>query len=181
MNTKYYISIWFFVHKIKLAYIFIGGLSAQATKLMYFIPIIYLLLTTLCLQEGHFFRLRAGRYLSLLPTRYDLTQGQWPEGRLKWGFGKGSGTIRDLSPGDYDAFSPTEGGPAKFGGLAASSLPLLGKARWQTSRGLDTRSMTRRSIKVGIKGGKVVHEPKLEPCLTVLVIGTLSAMWAWWA
>ena len=26
-----------------------------------------------------------GRNLSLPPTRYDLTQGQKPEGRLKWG------------------------------------------------------------------------------------------------
>ena len=31
--------------------------------------------------------LRRGRamYLSLPPTRHDLTQGQKPEGRLKWG------------------------------------------------------------------------------------------------
>ena len=28
---------------------------------------------------------RACRYLSLSPTRHDLTQGQKPEGRLKWG------------------------------------------------------------------------------------------------
>ena len=28
---------------------------------------------------------RANRYLSLSPTRHDLTQGQKPEGRLKWG------------------------------------------------------------------------------------------------
>ena len=29
---------------------------------------------------------------------------------------------------------------------------------------LDTRSMTRRSIKVGIRGGEVGFEPRLEPC-----------------
>ena len=29
--------------------------------------------------------------------------------------------------------------------------------------------------------GKVEHEPRLEPCLTLLAIGPLSAMWAWWA
>ena len=28
---------------------------------------------------------RGARYLSLPPTRHDLTQGQKPEGRLKWG------------------------------------------------------------------------------------------------
>ena len=27
-------------------------------------------------------------YLSLPPTRQDLTQDQWPEGRLKWGLGE---------------------------------------------------------------------------------------------
>ena len=32
----------------------------------------------------------ARRYLSLPPTRHDLTQGQKPEGRLKWGI-KGRG------------------------------------------------------------------------------------------
>ena len=46
---------------------------------------------------------------------------------------------------------------------------------------LDTRSKARRPIKVGIKGeGKVGNEPRLEPCLSVLLIGSLSAMWAWW-
>ena len=30
------------------------------------------------------------RYLSLPPTRQDLTQGQWPEGRLKWGLCEGN-------------------------------------------------------------------------------------------
>ena len=34
---------------------------------------------------GHKETLRARRYLSLPPTRHDLTQGQKPEGRLKWG------------------------------------------------------------------------------------------------
>ena len=46
---------------------------------------------------------------------------------------------------------------------------------------LDTRSKARRPIKVGIKvGGKVGNEPRLEPCWSVLLIGSLSAMWAWW-
>ena len=27
----------------------------------------------------------------------------------------------------------------------------------------------------------VGHEPRLEPCWTMLVIGPLCAMWAWWA
>ena len=30
-------------------------------------------------------RKRVLRYLSLPPTRHDLTQGQKPEGQLKWG------------------------------------------------------------------------------------------------
>ena len=55
-------------------------------------------------------------YLSLPPTRHDLTQGQKPEGLLKWDKGE----------------------------------------------------------------GKVGKEPRLEPCLSVLLIGSLSAMWAWW-
>ena len=54
-------------------------------------------------------------YLSLPPTRPDLAQGQWPEGRLK----------------------------------------------------------------EGIRG--VGHEPMFEPSRTLLVIGSLSTMWAWWA
>ena len=29
--------------------------------------------------------------------------------------------------------------------------------------------------------GKVGHEPRLKPCWTMLIIGPLSAMWAWWA
>ena len=52
------------------------------------------------------------RYLSLPPTRHDLTQGQKPEGQLKWGY----------------------------------------------------------------RGGEVGNEPRLEPCLSVLLIGSLSAM-----
>ena len=56
-------------------------------------------------------------YLSLPPTRQDLIQSQWPEGRLQW----------------------------------------------------------------GLEEWKVGHESKLEPCWTMLVIGPLSAMWAWWA
>ena len=55
-------------------------------------------------------------YLSLPPTRQDLTQGQKPEGRLKWGWG----------------------------------------------------------------GGKVGNKSRLEPCWSVLLIGSLGAMWAWW-
>ena len=45
---------------------------------------------------------------------------------------------------------------------------------------LDTRSKARRPIKVGIKGREVGNEPRLEPCLSVLLISSLSAMWAWW-
>ena len=33
----------------------------------------------------------------------------------------------------------------------------------------------------GLEEGKLGHEPRLEPCLTMLVIGPLTAMWAWWA
>ena len=37
--------------------------------------------------------------MSLPPTRHDLTQGQKPEGRLKWDKGEGrSGTSRDSNP-----------------------------------------------------------------------------------
>ena len=38
-------------------------------------------------------------YLLLLPTRQDLIQGQWPQGRLKVGIrGRGAGTSRGSSP-----------------------------------------------------------------------------------
>ena len=40
--------------------------------------------------------------------------------------------------------------------------------------------MTRRSIIEGLGEGKVGHEPRLEPCWSLLVIGLLSAMWACW-
>ena len=33
----------------------------------------------------------------------------------------------------------------------------------------------------GFGEGKVKHKPRLEPCWTMLVIGPLSAIWAWWA
>ena len=47
--------------------------------------------------------------------------------------------------------------------------------------GLDTRSKARRPIKVGDKGeGKVGNEPRFEPCWSMLLIVSLSAMWAWW-
>ena len=53
--------------------------------------------------------------------------------------------------------------------------PIFVAASHQTR--LDTRSKARRPIKVGIKGrGKVGKEPRLEPCLSVLLIGSLSAM-----
>ena len=46
---------------------------------------------------------------------------------------------------------------------------------------LDTRSKARRPIKVGIKGRvKVGNEPRLEPCWSMLLIGSLGAMWVWW-
>ena len=32
----------------------------------------------------------------------------------------------------------------------------------------------------GLREGEVGYEPRLERCLTMLVIGSLSAMWAWW-
>ena len=57
-------------------------------------------------------RQKRARYLSLPPNRHDLTQGQKPEGRLKW----------------------------------------------------------------GKRGGEVGNELRLEPCLSVLLIGSLSAM-----
>ena len=53
-----------------------------------------------------------GLYLTLSPTRQDMTQGQWLEGRLYW----------------------------------------------------------------ALRAGKVEHKPRLEPYLTMLVIGRLSAM-----
>ena len=46
---------------------------------------------------------------------------------------------------------------------------------------LDTRSKARRPIKVGIKGrGRSGRSRDSNPCLSVLLIGSLSAMWAWW-
>ena len=44
--------------------------------------------------------------------------------------------------------------------------------------GLDTRSKARRPIKVG--EGKVGNEPSSNPA-GLLLIGSLKAMWAWWA
>ena len=38
--------------------------------------------------------LKYSNYLSLPPTRHDLTQGQKPEGRLKWGKRGGEGRER---------------------------------------------------------------------------------------
>ena len=43
--------------------------------------------------------------------------------------------------------------------------------------GLDTRSKAQRPIKVGMKG-KVGNEPRLEPCWSLLFIGSLGAMLA---
>ena len=46
---------------------------------------------------------------------------------------------------------------------------------------LDTRSKARKPIKVGIKRrGEVGNEPRLESCWSMLLIGSLGAMWAWW-
>ena len=67
--------------------------------------------------------------------------------------------------GVYNAASPPEGRPADAGSLLASSLPLNidRPARMSDSpifvsashhTGLDTRSITRKSIIVGIKGGE---------------------------
>ena len=61
---------------------------------------------------------------------------------------------------------------------AAAALRIFVAASHQTR--LDTRSKSRRPIKVGIMGGEVRNEPRLEPCLSVLLIGSLSAMWVWW-
>ena len=59
-------------------------------------------------------------------------------------------------------------------------MPIFVTASHQTE--LDTRL---NDLKVdysgGLEEGKVGQEPKLGPCLTMLVIGPLSAMWAWWA
>ena len=67
---------------------------------------------------------------------------------------------RVSSPSDYDASSPPEGGPAKAEGLYdlcwtgptgdPTGEPIFFAASHQT--GLRKRSMTRRSIKVGIRG-----------------------------
>ena len=35
---------------------------------------------------------------------------------------------------------------------------------------LDTRSITRKPIKVGIREGRVGYEPRLEPCLSMFLI-----------
>ena len=54
----------------------------------------------------------------------DLTQGQWPEGRLKCGLGEGKvGHEQMLEP--CWTMMQLEGGPPEDGGLTASSLPLL--------------------------------------------------------
>ena len=48
-----------------------------------------------------------------------------------------------------------------------------------TRQDLTPGQMTRRSIIVRIGKGKVGHEPKLKPCWFMLVIVSLSAIWAW--
>ena len=46
---------------------------------------------------------------------------------------------------------------------------------------LDTRSKARRPIKVGIKGrGRSGRSRDSNPACPVLLIGSPSAMWAWW-
>ena len=45
--------------------------------------------------------------------------------------------------------------------------------------GHDTRSMTRRTYSSGdLEERKVAHEPRLEPCWSLLVRSPLSAIWA---
>ena len=58
------------------------------------------------------------------------------------------------------------------------TLVLFVTASHQT--GLDTRSMTWRSVYSGALW-EVGLELRLKPFWSMLVIGSLSAMWAWWA
>ena len=57
--------------------------------------------------------------------------------------------------------------------FAVKRAPIFANVSHQTR--LDTRSKARRPIKVGDKG-KVGNEPRLEPCLSMLLIGSLGAI-----
>ena len=94
-------------------------------------------------------------YLPVPPTRQGLTQGQWPEGRLKWGLGESKvGYEPRLEPcwsmllidprsamwawwaklvPRSNAAHPPEGDPTETGRLTASSLP------WVPFQSLATR------------------------------------------
>ena len=68
------------------------------------------------------------------PTRQDLTQGPWPEGRLYLGYIGGGDRAQDEPWAllDNDAVRLPKGGPDEAGDFTASSLPLLDSTR--TSR-----------------------------------------------
>ena len=96
-----------------------------------------------------------------------------PEVGVRGGEGRARAEPRALL--NYDAARPPEGGPAEVGDLTTSNLPLLdcactsGRAKIFLSAshqtGLDTKSMTRRSIKVGIRrgGGQARAEARAQP------------------
>ena len=94
--------------------------------------------------------------------------------------------------GINDAVRPPEGGPTEAGDHSASVLPLLdnthrGQSQQQINAvgvipgvlfvsifyhtGIDTRSMTQRLDNRGIRGGECHIKQRLEPCVTMLVIG----------
>ena len=57
-------------------------------------------------------------------TRRSIKVGIWGEGWAR---------AEDRALLDYDAARLPEGSPAETGGLTASSLPLLDRARWRTN------------------------------------------------
>ena len=91
----------------------------------------------------------------------------------------------------WNSHSP-EGGPDEATKQSALNLSLtLNTAPSRSSVlfvtpshqiGLDTKPITRRpTIVGGLREGEVGLEPTPEPNWSMLIIGSLGAMWAWWA
>ena len=105
--------------------------------------------------------------------------------------------------GVNNAARPHGGRPAETGSLTASSLPLFlfGASLWTKVQNRlqsavksgpfisqclppDTAWHKVKSPKADYSGdlgeGKIRNEPKLETCWSMLLFGSLSAIWAWW-
>ena len=124
------------------------------------------------------------RYLSLISTRQDLTQDQWPEGRLKWGLGERK-VEHGWGSSPAGLWRPSRS--RRPYGLKSTFIGLCSNQRASEPKICHylPQDRTRDKVnepKVDYSGDlgeeKVGHESRLEPCWTVLVINPLSSMWA---